>query len=298
MPELPELPDFYQEQYARVNRAIDQWLPQPGKDPEKLVEGMRYAVLNGGKRLRGVLVLEAGKISGAKPAVVEGIAAAVELIHAYSLVHDDLPAMDDDDYRRGQPSVHKKYNEGLAILVGDALLTEAFGLLTRLFVKQRVSGGLEILSELTEAIGYAGLIGGQVLDLDGPISGDGLEELDQIHRWKTGALITVSLTAGARAGQVSDRLLQVLTKFGQSIGLAFQIKDDLLDVTADFATLGKQIGADEREDKLTYPRLLGIEKSQVRAEKLVETAVELLEETTAGGERLAALARFIIERDR
>lgn len=296
--ELEDFPDFYQEQYDRVNSALEEWLPAAESSPPMLSRAVRYSVLNGGKRLRGVLLLEAGRLVEAEDSVVEGLAAAIEMIHAYSLVHDDLPAMDDDDFRRGKPANHREFGEDIAILAGDGLLTRAFYVLSHLGDSISGEKSIEILQEVTENIGARGLIGGQVLDLTADPEADTVEDLNQIHCWKTGALITASVRIGVLAADVSTDLLEELTEFGRKIGLAFQIKDDLLDVTKDFETTGKPSGADAREDKLTYPRLLGVETAETRAQELIDGATTQLEEITDRGDRLIELARLIVNRDR
>ncbi len=292
------LPGFYEEQRQRVEEALEEWLPASEDEPQILTEAVRYSVLNGGKRLRGVLVLEAGRLAGRDDEVTAGLAALIEMIHAYSLVHDDLPAMDDDDYRRGKPANHKKFGEDIAILAGDALLTRAFYVLGHLSAPGEELPVARLLEVLTEHIGVQGLIGGQILDITAADREADLEQLKAIHRWKTGALITVSLLLGGIAGGANEELLKGLRRFGELIGHAFQIKDDLLDVTADFEKLGKEPGADERAGKLTYPALLGVEKSQQRARQLIEEACRMLDEVTTAGGRLNELARFVISREK
>ncbi len=294
---LEAFPPFYKKQYERVNRALNRWLPAQDSEPPLLSEAVRYSVLNGGKRLRGVLVLEAGKLGECEQKVLEALAAAVEMIHAYSLVHDDLPAMDNDDFRRGKPSNHRKFGEDMAILAGDALLTRAFYVFSHLPESFSANKTTEILRTVTESIGGKGLIGGQVLDLKAEDEKGELEELNAIHRWKTGALINTSIKIGALAADVTSSLLGELVEFGKKIGLAFQIKDDLLDVTTDFETTGKLPGADQKNGKLTYPALLGVDDSKDKARKLIDRAEEQLGEVTNRGGRLIELARLVIERD-
>ena len=281
---------------ARVEAALERALPLASVEPSlaRLTEAMRYAALGPGKRVRPFLVHAAGDLAGARADVLDAPACALELIHAYSLVHDDLPAMDDDDLRRGRPTCHRAYDEATAILVGDALQTRAFELLAEapgLSADTR----LAMISMLARAAGSQGMVGGQAIDLGAIGQHPDLAGLEQMHRLKTGALIEASVTLGALAGGADDRLLERLALYARAIGLAFQVRDDILDVTADSQTLGKTQGKDAAHDKPTYVSLLGLESAQAMAVRLREEAEAALQ-GLEGAERLNQLARYIVER--
>jgi farnesyl diphosphate synthase len=298
--------DFSQQLQAcvvRANDALRQFIaPQPFQNTP-LVEAMHYGALLGGKRLRPFLVYATGGMFNVSLSTLDAPAAAVECIHAYSLIHDDLPAMDDDDLRRGQPTCHIKYGEANAILAGDALQTLAFSILSDAPMPE-VSDRfrLAMVSELAQASGVAGMCGGQALDLDAEGKQVDLAALERIHRHKTGALIRSAVRLGAlSAGEQGKAALPVLDKYAESIGLAFQVQDDILDVVGDTATLGKRQGADQQLGKSTYPALMGLEQAQQKARDLIEEARQSLTvlaaqslDTTA----LEALANYIIQRDK
>lgn len=255
---------------------------------------MRYAALGPGKRVRPFLVYAAGELVGAEASTLDAPACALELIHAYSLVHDDLPAMDDDDLRRGRPTCHRAYDEATAILVGDALQTRAFELLAEapgLAAETR----LRMITTLAHAAGHAGMVGGQALDLAAVGQQRSLAELEQMHRLKTGALIEASVVLGALAGQADRATLDALGRYARAIGLAFQVRDDILDVTADSQTLGKTQGKDAAADKPTYVSLLGLASAQTLAVELCEEALAALDPLPRS-ELLRDLARYIVER--
>ena len=238
---------------------------------------MRYAVLGGGKRLRPLLVYATGLSFGADLALLDPAAAAVELIHCYSLVHDDLPAMDDDDLRRGRPTCHKAFDEATAILVGDALLTLAFTVLTSHDQSWSSNSRLQAVGALAEAAGASGMVGGQMLDIEAEDKKISLPELENLHRLKTGALIKASVRLGALAGGCADaKLLSQMDEFAATIGLAFQVQDDLLDVESTTEILGKRAGADEALNKSTYPSLLGLAESKRYLQSLYQQASALL----------------------
>lgn len=267
--------------------------------PDKLLESMEYSLMAGGKRLRPVLVLVWAKMLGLNSKDVMPFAASLELIHSYSLVHDDLPAMDDDDLRRGKPSNHKKFGEATAILAGDGLLTEAFGLMTR--ATAPAENVLRAVSILAEAAGAAGMVGGQEVDMEYTgRDGVSLEELRAMHAMKTGALIFSACKCGAvlaSKGAESEKDIQCAESYGKLIGVAFQIVDDVLDVVGDEKDLGKPVGSDEEQGKTTYPSLIGLEKSKQLASKYIEEAVELLKPYSGEeADLLRELAQYIVDR--
>lgn len=269
--------------------------------PSELREAMAYSLLAGGKRLRPVLTLLAcdalgGNIESALPA-----ACALEMVHTYSLIHDDLPAMDDDDLRRGRPTCHKQFGEALAILAGDALLTLAFEVIAKETKPPEVAA--LCCADLASAAGAVGMVGGQVADLEGeklcfdPQFLPTVEHLESIHRRKTGRLLTCGLVMGARIAGADQQTQIALETYGKCVGLAFQIADDLLDVTGSQVKMGKGVRKDQDHGKLTYPALLGIDESHRRAEELIRTACEAISSLGINGRRLEALAHFVLERD-
>ena len=282
----------------RSEQMLDRYLTLQDPGTPRLLEAMRYSVLGGGKRLRPILVYCTGKALGAPIQTLDAPAAAVELIHAYSLVHDDLPAMDDDDLRRGRPTCHKAYDEGTAVLVGDALQALAFGLIAE-DTSPGVSAAARLhgLRVLAQGIGTAGMAGGQAIDLEAVGRRLTLEQLEQMHRRKTGALIQASVLLGAITANVSTGPeLAALERFGAELGLAFQIQDDILDVAGDVATLGKQVGADAARDKPTYPSLLGLERSRDLARAARDRAIQSLAPLGPRAASLGALANFVVDR--
>ncbi|WP_312227505.1 (2E,6E)-farnesyl diphosphate synthase [Pseudescherichia sp.] len=268
-----------------------------------LVEAMNYGALLGGKRLRPFLVYATGNMFGVSAQTLDAPAAAVECIHAYSLIHDDLPAMDNDDLRRGQPTCHIKYGEASAILAGDALQTLAFSILADAPMPEVADRDrLAMVAELAQASGVAGMCGGQALDLEAEGKQVQLAELERIHRHKTGALIRAAVRMGAlSAGERGREVLPILDRYAESIGLAFQVQDDILDVVGDTATLGKRQGADQQLGKSTYPALLGLEQARTKARDLIDDARSALAQLAAYSldtSTLEALADFIIQRDK
>jgi geranylgeranyl diphosphate synthase, type II len=263
--------------------------------PPRLMEAVQYSLLAGGKRLRPALVLESWRTCAGKDKPINAAlaaAAAMELIHTFSLVHDDLPAMDDDDLRRGRPTNHKVFGEATAILAGDAMVTMAFEALAH----ECQDGMLAPLTrELAAASGPAGMIGGQVIDMD-PAKPSKLEELQRLHRMKTGALLTASCRMGAIAAGADERKLAALDRFGRHLGLAFQIVDDLLDQTATPEQLGKATNKDEAKGKVTYPTLIGLDASKREAERNLAAAVDSLSPFGGEADGLRTLARFVVER--
>ncbi len=283
---------------ARVDAALEQLFVAPSVELTRLYAAMRYSVMNGGKRVRPLLAYAACEALGAAPEQANGAACAVELIHAYSLVHDDLPAMDDDDLRRGQPTTHKAFDEACAILAGDGLQSLAFNaLLDPQLSPQADSIRLAMVQTLALAAGPAGMVGGQAIDLGSVGLKLDQTALEFMHRHKTGALIEASVRLGALASaRVDQAQLNALQTYARAIGLAFQVQDDILDVESDTETLGKRQGADIARDKPTYPALLGLEAAKAYALELRDQALEALRPFDAAAEPLRELARYIVER--
>jgi len=289
-------PAFLEQSCARVNGALEAVLPTGEILPVVLHQAMRYAVFNGGKRIRPTLVYATGAALGESGPVLDTPACAVELIHAYSLVHDDLPAMDNDDLRRGKPTCHRAFDEATAILTGDALQTLAFQILAN---QEQVDAprALRMVAELARASGSRGMAGGQAIDLAAVGHELDLAELENMHIHKTGALIRACVRLGALCiPEVTEDTLGQLDHYAKCIGLAFQIQDDVLDVTADTETLGKPQGSDARQDKPTYPDLLGLDGARELARELVDDALTRLTDFDAQADPLRALARYIVER--
>ncbi|MBJ9977440.1 (2E,6E)-farnesyl diphosphate synthase [Pseudomonas sp. S75] len=283
---------------ARVDAALEPLFVAPSPELERLYAAMRYSVMNGGKRVRPLLAYAACEAFGVDAERANGAACAVELIHAYSLVHDDLPAMDDDDLRRGQPTTHKAFDEACAILAGDGLQSLAFAaLLDPRLSPQSDATRLAMVGTLAQAAGPAGMVGGQAIDL-GSV-GVKLDQpaLEYMHRHKTGALIEASVRLGALASERAEPAhLQALQRYAKAVGLAFQVQDDILDVESDTATLGKRQGADIARDKPTYPALLGLQAAKAYAIELRDLALVALEGFGEKAEPLRDLARYIVER--
>lgn len=290
-----DLKNFLKDKAKVVNDSLDRLLPGEGDFPPEVNKAVRYSLFAGGKRLRPILVLSACETVGGAMRRAINTAAAFECIHTYSLIHDDLPALDDDDLRRSKPTCHKVFGEATAILAGDALLTVAFELIAK---TPGVDGAdlIRVVSELSAAAGSSGMIGGQVVDLESEGKEVSLALLERIHAHKTGALITASIRCGAILGGASERELKKLTDYGRAIGLAFQIADDILDVEGTTEELGKVAGADEARSKATYPALVGLKESKVMAKELVAKAHKSLEGFAGEAEALRAIASYIIER--
>jgi len=281
---------------ALTDAALDRLIPLETQQPESIHKAMRHSVFAGGKRLRPVLCMEAGRmIAGALPRKIEELGAALEMLHTYSLIHDDLPALDNDDLRRGRPTCHKVFGEALAILAGDALQTQAYEVLARL--ECPAEARVRIIEEIARGTGTLdGMIGGQVVDLEAEHTHPTAEMLEYIHRSKTAALITASLVSGGLYAEAKNSEVGKLRAFGQSIGLAFQIVDDVLDVTQTSEQLGKTAGKDTAAQKVTYPALFGIEESERKADSLVSAAFSELESFGERAETLKELARYLVER--
>ena len=283
---------------SRVDGALEELFQAPRSELERLYQAMRYSVMNGGKRVRPLLVYAACETLEGDIQRADGAACAVELIHAYSLVHDDLPAMDDDDLRRGQPTTHKAFDEASAILAGDALQSLAFGALAdRRRNPQDAETRLQMIEILSQAAGPAGMVGGQAIDLGSVGVRLDQQALEIMHRHKTGALIEASVALGALASGNADELAhKALLQYARAIGLAFQVQDDILDVESDTATLGKTQGKDEAHDKPTYPALLGLSAAKDYALELRDQALHMLRPFGNSAEPLRELARYIVER--
>lgn len=297
------LPTSYLHMWAqRIEATLDELLPGETEAPGIIHESMRYSALGGGKRLRGVLAVTACAAAGGDPQEALPVAAALEMLHAYSLVHDDLPAMDDDAMRRGKPTNHIRFGEGIAILAGDALLTHAFIVLSRLpeLTGAAADVSLAIIGEVAAAAGTAGLIGGQVADLEAEGRGTQLSaaELRAIHARKTGALFKTSVRTGALLAEANPAVLDALTQYAAALGIAFQIADDVLDVVGDEATLGKRVGSDAVQQKATYPALFGLERARAMAAEAVEEAKAAVSPLGEAGRMLQQLADFAAARDR
>ena len=292
-----QLDRYLKERAALMERALSQVVPEPSGPDARLLEAMRYSLLGGGKRLRPILALASCEAVGGAAERAMGFACALEMIHNYSLIHDDLPCMDDDDLRHGRPTNHKVYGEAMATLSGDGLLTDAFKVLAR-------SGSdgvpssilLQVVADLADAAGSAGMVGGQVIDLQSEGASLSLEELKQLHAKKTGALFLASIVGGARLGGASDSQLSNLTRYARALGLAFQVVDDLLDVEGTTEQMGKRTHKDAAAGKATFPSLLGIDKSWQFARELEHQAHDALADFDASAEPLRAIATFIVER--
>lgn len=281
----------------RLDQALEQQLPGEEQEPTLLHRAMRYSALAGGKRFRPVLVYATGRALGLSEAELDPVAVAIEIIHAYSLIHDDLPAMDDDDLRRGRPTSHKAFDEATAILAGDALQALAFEVLARELPAGQDSS-LKIVHLIASACGSIGMAGGQALDLAAVGQDIGVEALETMHRLKTGALIRASVVAPCIMAGASDDVLEHVSAYGDCTGLAFQVHDDILDITGDSELIGKNTLADEALDKPTFPSILGLEASRMRARELRDLAVAHLNYVPGDTATLAWLASYIISRDR
>jgi len=268
-------------------------LTGPGAPPDRLIAAMRHGTLNGGKRLRPFLLSKTAAMLGTAPELTIAPAVAVQLVHCYSLIHDDLPAMDDDDLRRGRPTNHKVYGEAMAILAGDAMVTTAFELIASQTV---ASIAPKLVYELAHAAGAGGMIGGQVIDIASEDVSLSLDELRTLHAMKTGALLMASARMGAICAGAGDASLAAVTAFAKHVGLAFQIMDDLLDVTATPEQLGKATNKDASRGKNTYPALLGVEGSRIAADAEMKAAIDALQPLGDAANGLRALARFVVQR--
>lgn len=281
-----------------IDHALDNYLPPEMAPPGVIHQAIRYSVLSGGKRLRPALVMGAAEAVGGKAENVITAACGIELIHCYSLIHDDLPAMDNDDLRRGRPTNHKVFGEAIAILAGDALLTLGFELLAMAGMSDSVSPKdcLRVIAEVAAAAGTEGMVGGQVIDITSQETGGSPELVRQIHQKKTAALFVASVSAGAILSGASEEQLAALTMYGKKFGLAFQVTDDILDVVGDTSKMGKTVGVDAKKRKLTYPGIFGLSAALEHAHKAVEDAVAALEGFDSSADFLRGAAQFILTR--
>ncbi len=293
------LKEYIKERCELVDSRLKNAMPSETELPVSLHGAMRYSTFAGGKRIRPLLMLAAceafgGDINSALPA-----ACAMEMIHTYSLIHDDLPAMDNDDFRRGRPTSHKVYGEAVAILAGDALLTQAFILLSSPFLASNIPHDriLAVIHEFSSCAGSRGMVGGQVVDMESEGKHDlDLPTIQYIHTHKTGALIKASVKCGAILGGAGERELAAMVRYGEAVGLAFQIADDILDIEGDTAQLGKDAGSDLARGKATYPSVIGIQESRRRAAELLEMAMDAIASFDESADPLRELARYVIER--
>jgi len=294
-----DLKKYLKERCTLVDEALDRYLPPADELPQSIHKSMRYSVFAGGKRVRPILLLAAcdavgGDIGNAMPA-----ACAMEMIHTYSLIHDDLPAMDDDDFRRGNPTNHKVFGEAIAILAGDALLTEAFILLSNpdYMANKAAARLLPVVHEISRCAGSRGMVGGQVVDMESEGKPDiDLATVQYIHTRKTGALIKASVKAGAILGGADGARLDAVTRYGETIGLAFQIADDILDIEGTTEEIGKDAGSDEARGKATYPAVMGIAEAKRRAAELAEMALDALSVFDEKADPLREIARYVVYR--
>lgn len=293
-------PDALGEALAEVARLVeaqlDALLPVPETAEAKLMEAMRYAVLNGGKRMRAFLVMEVARLFSVNRTCAARVAASVEMLHAYSLVHDDLPAMDDDDLRRGQPSCHKKFDEATAILAGDALQTRAFEVLAEADTHGDAEARIELVLALASASGMRGMVGGQMIDMESEGKTLSGAEITRLQALKTGRLIQYAAEAGAILGRAPTAQRQAIIAYGRDLGAAFQIYDDVLDETATAEEMGKTAGKDAASGKVTMVAVLGLERARAQAERLAEQAAAHLESFGERAALLQALARFTVSR--
>jgi geranylgeranyl diphosphate synthase, type II len=294
-----DLKTYLKEQIARVDKALDEYLPKETERPHSLHKAMRYSVFAGGKRVRPILMLAACQAVGGDTERAIPAACALEMIHTYSLIHDDLPAMDDDDFRRGNPTNHKVFGEAIAILAGDGLLTEAFKLIS----DPRFASGcdpaarLAVIHEIATCAGSYGMVGGQVVDMESEGKSDiDLPTVQYIHTHKTGALIKASVVAGALLGGADQTKLAAITRYGEAAGLAFQIADDILDIEGTTEEIGKDAGSDQARGKATYPAVMGLSASKQEAANMMDEAFRVLEIFGTEADRLREIATYIVKR--
>ena len=294
-----ELKQYLKEECTLIDEALERYLPRESELPRSLHASMRYSVFAGGKRVRPILMLAACRAVGGDSANAIPAACAMEMIHTYSLIHDDLPAMDDDDFRRGNPTNHKVYGEAVAILAGDALLTEAFKLISDpRFAASCPSGArLAVIHEIATCAGSYGMVGGQVVDMESEGKADiDLPTVQYIHTHKTGALIKASVVAGALLGGADEQQLAAIRRYGEAAGLAFQIADDILDIEGTTEEIGKDAGSDVARGKATYPAVIGLADARQEARAMMDEAMRALEPFGAEADPLREIAAYIVSR--
>jgi geranylgeranyl diphosphate synthase type II len=294
-----DLKTYLKEQCSRIDSALDKFLPKETELPHSLHKAMRYSIFAGGKRVRPILMLAACQAVGGDTERAIPAACAMEMIHTYSLIHDDLPAMDDDDFRRGNPTNHKVFGEAIAILAGDALLTEAFKLISnpRCAVGCDPTARLAVINEIATCAGSYGMVGGQVVDMESEGKNDiDLPIVQYIHTHKTGALIKASVVAGALLGGAGEQKLAAITRYGEAAGLAFQIADDILDIEGTTEEIGKDAGSDEARGKATYPAVIGLSAAKEEAQAMMDDAMKSLEIFGTEADPLREIAAYIVKR--
>ncbi len=293
-----DLAAYLREKKAMVDRALEASFPAAEGPASDVIDAMKYSLFAGGKRLRPILCMAGAGAVGGDETDVLPVACALELIHTYSLIHDDLPLMDDDALRRGKPTCHKVFDEAIALLAGDGLLTESFALMTAPELTERVSPHLilTVIALISKAAGYGGMVGGQVVDIQSEGKTVDLSVVEFIHTHKTGALISASVASGAILAGGDKSQIEAITVYGGKIGLAFQISDDILDIEGDSQTMGKTSGSDQRKGKVTYPAVIGIDRAKEVRQELVEGSIQSLQGFDHRAEPLRQIARYIIER--
>ena len=293
-----DLKAYLAEKKAMVDAALDDFFPESDGLTSDLTKAMRYSLFAGGKRLRPILCMAGADAVGGSGSDVLPVACGLELIHTYSLIHDDLPLMDDDDLRRGKPTNHKVFGEAIALLAGDGLLTQAFSVMTSPEISDRIPPQtlLRAIRLIARAAGPEGMVGGQAVDIQWEGKEAEFSVVKFMHAHKTGAMITASVASGAILGGADESRLRAITSYGEKIGLAFQISDDILDIEGDSETMGKRAGADEEKGKMTYPAVLGLDKSKIIQLDLIQEALQELQEFDGRAEPLRRVAHYIIER--
>ena len=293
-----DITSYLSKKKAVVDKALDKLVPPAKMFPTSVHEAMRYSLFAGGKRVRPILAIAAAEALGARSSGLLPLAGALELIHTYSLIHDDLPAMDDDDFRRGRPTCHKVYGEAVAILAGDGLLNRAFEVLSDPRRTKAVPANrlVAIIKEISAASGVLGMVGGQVVDMESEGREIDFPTLEYIHTHKTGALIRASVRVGALYAKASEKRLRALTRYGELAGLAFQIVDDILDITGKREEIGKDIGSDLKKGKRTFPSFFGLEESRLRASEVADKAIYALRDFDRKADPLRELAKYIVKR--
>jgi geranylgeranyl diphosphate synthase type II len=294
-----DLKSYLKEQCSRIDSALDRYLPKETELPHSVHKAMRYSIFAGGKRVRPILMLAACQAVGGDTEHALPAACAMEMIHTYSLIHDDLPAMDDDDFRRGNPTSHKVFGEAVAILAGDALLTEAFKLISDPHVGGECDAAaqLAVIHQIATSAGSYGMVGGQVVDMESEGKPDiDLPTVQYIHTHKTGALIKASVVSGALLGGANEKMLAAITRYGEAAGLAFQIADDILDIEGTTEEIGKDAGSDQARGKATYPAVIGLASAKEEAQAMMDEAMLALEIFGAEADPLREIANYIVHR--